>query len=75
MRKIIIALALVATASSAFAKVGPDGQKLPRDTTTIKACGVQWKQAKADEAVKAAGWPKYWHECAQRAKAAKTIAP
>lgn len=58
------------------AKNGGDGYnepkaKKPRDTTVIKACGVEWKAAKADEAVKAAGWPAFWHLCSLRSKAAK----
>lgn len=43
----------------------------PRDTTVIKACGAAWREAKADEAVKAKGWPAYWSACAKAAKGAK----
>lgn len=36
----------------------------------MAACGVEWKAAKSDASVKAAGWPSYWHTCSQKMKAA-----
>jgi hypothetical protein len=57
-------------------KIDPaTGEPRKRDTTTIKACGAQWKVAKVDEAVKAKGWPAFWSACAQEAKTSKTVAP
>lgn len=35
----------------------------------IVACGKQWKADKADQAVKSAGWPAYWHKCSEQMKA------
>lgn len=32
----------------------------------LLACAQDWQSAKADEAVRAAGWPKYWSECSKR---------
>jgi hypothetical protein len=63
------------TTDAECAKVDGEGDPKPRDTTKIKACAAQWKVAKADEAVKASGWPKFWHECSVKAKEAAKIAP
>jgi hypothetical protein len=35
-----------------------------------KDCGRQWQNAKANDAIKSAGWPKYWSACNKRVKAA-----
>ncbi len=36
----------------------------------IRACGAEWKKAKAYPAVKEAGWPKYWSGCNARLRPA-----
>jgi hypothetical protein len=41
------------------------------ETTRIKACGVEWKAAKAAGKVPAGQkWPQFWSECDKRMKAA-----
>ncbi len=34
----------------------------------IVACGKEWQNAKSDPAVKAAGWPAFWHTCSDEQK-------
>jgi hypothetical protein len=36
----------------------------------MRECGWQWQDAKADEKVKAAGWPAYWSACSAGGRAA-----
>lgn len=82
MRMIILAataftVLLGATAAEAKSEKGcrAKGTCELRNTAAIKACGAQWQTAKADEAVKAKGWPAFWSACAKEAKLAKTVAP
>jgi hypothetical protein len=35
-----------------------------------RACGKEWKEAKAAGKTEGMKWPQYWHECDQRKKAA-----
>lgn len=64
MRKTIVAAVVILMTTPAFATPKGDAfRERQRD------CGRQWKVAKADEAVKAAGWPKYWSACNARMKA------
>lgn len=62
-------LKLITLALAAAIAVNGAAIAATRDTTKIKACGVEWKAAKADPAIKAAGWPKFWSACAKRANA------
>jgi hypothetical protein len=73
--KYLAALALVA--SFAATSLGTAMPAMAEDTapkalSKIAQCGQEWKVAKADAAVKQAGWPHYWSVCAQRMKAEKT---
>ena len=63
------------TTDAECAKVDGDGGPRKRNAVTIRMCAAKWKEAKADEAVKEKGWPKFWSACAKEAKAARTLAP
>lgn len=74
---VTLALATLANAT-AIAATRP-ANPVPSDkreavTARQRACAAEWKAAKADEAVKAAGWPKYWSACNARLKTATPAA-
>jgi hypothetical protein len=55
-------------ATKPVAKTGSPG----RDAMIARerACGKDWKEAKAAGKTEGMKWPQYWHECDQRKKAA-----
>jgi hypothetical protein len=72
-----VALAIVATPAaiaqvSTAPQVAPSTipqQPAPKTRTAspkLLACAQDWKQAKADEAVRKAGWINFWSDCAKR---------
>lgn len=68
-----LALATLAnSAAIAAAKRTPPGTPEERAARVerMRECGAEWKLAKADDAIKAAGWPKYWSACNTRKRAA-----
>jgi hypothetical protein len=66
------------TASAAASTPAPASTKPPktgspgRDAMIARerACGKEWKEAKAAGKTEGMKWPQYWHECDQRKKAA-----
>ena len=67
-----------ATASAPASTPAPASTKPPktgspgRDAMIARerACGKEWKEAKAAGKTEGMKWPQYWHECDQRKKAA-----
>jgi hypothetical protein len=67
-----------ATASAPASTPAPAATKPPktgspgRDAMIARerACGKEWKEAKAAGKTEGMKWPQYWHECDQRKKAA-----
>lgn len=77
-----VVFALTATLSAAVVKdqkcTHKDGSAYDCSTAMLhknehmKECGVEWKAAKSDAAVKSAGWPAFWHTCSVKLKASDT---
>jgi hypothetical protein len=62
-----------ATPASAPATTKPPKTGSPGRDAMIareRACGKEWKEAKAAGKTEGMKWPQYWHECDQRKKAA-----
>lgn len=65
------ATAAPAPKPAAAAKPAPASGGKAAETARIKACGAEWKEAKAAGKVPAGQkWPQYWSECDKRKKAA-----